>query len=324
MKIKLNFKLDELNLKRAKHFFDIYEPVRAIHDMPRRFFLGNKEPRKCRFCNGTKEKGAKFSKDAHVISHFMGNKNLLSYFECNECNEKFNPYENSFANFIGVNRTFLGVKSQTSKKIPKHKDLKERIDVFANNKEIYIDVQENKFKNYLDEETKTLNIPTQTQPFIPIHIPKLITKIGLSILEENELSDYKEALDFLIQEKEKDILFENNKFLNVPMCFINGFIEARPIALLFNKKSDREHILAPQKQVVIKFGNFIFQMALPFGKRDRQLLEKEFKRPLFPLDKSHIEEFGNSEYSLYNFSSCKQIVYHEKLCLSYDSMIEKD
>lgn len=43
MRIKLEFELDELNLKRAEYFFDIYEPVRAIYDMPNKFFLGSRE-----------------------------------------------------------------------------------------------------------------------------------------------------------------------------------------------------------------------------------------------------------------------------------------
>lgn len=45
-----------------------------------------KAQRKCIFCGSNT---AKFKKIAHAVSETVGNKSLVSHFECDECNEEF-------------------------------------------------------------------------------------------------------------------------------------------------------------------------------------------------------------------------------------------
>jgi hypothetical protein len=47
-----------------------------------------RDQRTCRFC-GKHHDASIFQKDAHIIPHFMGNKYLVSNFECDDCNSSF-------------------------------------------------------------------------------------------------------------------------------------------------------------------------------------------------------------------------------------------
>jgi hypothetical protein len=116
----LTLNLDENNLRKAQNFFSKYKLVSMLGDLEKKFTLGNKSDRVCRFCGKT-EAGVKFISDAHIIPEFMGNHNLLSYFECDSCNSIFSKYENSFANFMRITRTISQVKGKNNK-IPKYKD----------------------------------------------------------------------------------------------------------------------------------------------------------------------------------------------------------
>lgn len=92
----------------------------------------------CRFC-GENEK-SKFKKDAHIIPESLGNRFLISNFECDICNEKFSVYEDALNKFIGPIRTlgFVKGKSKKGKRIPKFKNLKTnlRIESSSNDKSI--------------------------------------------------------------------------------------------------------------------------------------------------------------------------------------------
>ena len=62
-----------------------------------------------------------FKKKAHVIPQSLGNRNIVSLFECDSCNGAiFSIYESSLAAFIGIPRTFAEIRGQ--KGVPTYKD----------------------------------------------------------------------------------------------------------------------------------------------------------------------------------------------------------
>ena len=170
--ISLTLKLDELNRDRAQHFLSIYDFETIIGDSDKKFSLGVKDPRICRFCKKT-DKEVTFKTDAHVMPQFMGNRNLLSYFECDECNSLFSLYEDSFANFFGISRTFAQIKRQ-SRKVPKYKDNKTGLEVFLTDTGIQMTMIEGNDPIKFDLENKSLEITTERPTYIPIHIPKTL------------------------------------------------------------------------------------------------------------------------------------------------------
>lgn len=84
-------------------------------------FLGNRTQRVCRICGQTGEEGATFRKDAHVIPAAFGNRSLLTYEECDICNEHIgSPLENHLADYLVLARVFGFIPRRNGKDV-KHK-----------------------------------------------------------------------------------------------------------------------------------------------------------------------------------------------------------
>lgn len=86
-----SFKGNEENLI---EFFENYE-IENIFIPPDKVVknLKKRPDRVCRYC-GLNATQATFKKEAHIIPHLMGNRYLVSDFECDKCNELFSKYEN--------------------------------------------------------------------------------------------------------------------------------------------------------------------------------------------------------------------------------------
>jgi CDGSH-type Zn-finger protein len=58
---------------------------------------------KCRFCG--EENPQEFNDKAHVIAEFTGNKDLIYFSECDNCNNTFSKYERDLSIFAGLYNT---------------------------------------------------------------------------------------------------------------------------------------------------------------------------------------------------------------------------
>jgi hypothetical protein len=321
--ITLTLKLDELNRDRAQHFMSIYDFETIIGDSEKKFYLGTKKPRICRFCKKT-DTEVPFKSDAHVMPQFMGNRNLLSYFECDECNTLFSSYEDSFANFFGISRTFAQIKGQTNK-VPKFKDPKTGLEVFLGDTGIQMSIIEGKDHIKIDPENKSLEITTERPTYVPIHIPKILIKVGLSMLPETDTMDYDFARRFIMQ-SDKDVRFKDSNILRILGYFIPGPPKfPRPFAQLFNKKSIKSELLCPSRQLILYYANYCFQIILPFADSDRWLQGKQIDNPIFPLliDNSHFDTFGTYHKLNLNLTSNeKKKAEEHKLTFSFDRFIK--
>lgn len=275
--------LDDRNAERAKRFFAAYPPAAAVGvtDPPAPEYLGSKSPRRCRFCHGVRP-AVKFSDNAHVLPQFMGNKNLRSYFECQDCNARFSRYEASFARFIGASRTISQIPGSGGK-IPKHEDTANglKLEMSAHALQLIYDTERTSFTVDLDK--KELTFTTVRHPYVPIHLLKVLVKIGLSLLNEDELAEYETARRFILSD-EHDALFAGNRMLHLYFYALPGppwF--SPPSAQLFTRAPDCPDML-PGKQIVLHYGNYCFQLAMPFGPADNaRLLGKTVQLPRFPL-----------------------------------------
>lgn len=319
--MELTLDLDKLNIDRAENFFNLYELETMIGDSEKKYFLGDKKtPRTCRFCSKSNLE-VKFNSDAHVIPQFMGNKNLLSLFECDECNNLFSKYEDSFANFFGITRTFSQIRGQ-SKKAPKFKDKKTGLEVVLTDTGITMSTIEGIDTITVDKEKKKLEIWTERPGYIPIHIPKALIKIGLCMLSAVDFHDY-DYSKFFIMKSENDIHFKDSKILRIYGYFIPGPPKfPKPFVQLYKRRELYKHNLLPNRQLILYYSNYCLQMIFPFAKSDEHLQGKNIDLPIFPLliDNSHFEEFGEYQQLNLNLTSDEKKSGEEhNISLSFDS-----
>ena len=86
------------------------------NDKGRKTYLPCKTQYYCRFCKETKTRSM-FKSDAHEVSEALGNKYLLSKYECDQCNKKFAECEENeigkLFKFYKANRGIEGKKGKT-------------------------------------------------------------------------------------------------------------------------------------------------------------------------------------------------------------------
>lgn len=319
--MKITFNLDDNNLKRALHFFSNYDMVNLLSDTPEKYYLGNSENKRCRFCDES-EPVVKFATEAHAIPRFMGNQNLLSNFECDSCNSIFSKYEDSFARFLGISRTLSQIKGKKGN-VPKFEDSKTSLQVVITEEGIKMSSTVGDDVIEMDEENKSFTIKTFKGIYTPIFIPKLLVKLALTMLPEEEIGNFNNTCKFLTNNSNNEN-FKNFNPLRVLSYYVPGpTIFDKPFLLLFKSKMDN----LPQYIFLLQYYNYQFQIVIPFGSNDEKLQGGKVELPIAPLflDKSHTEQFGKEKFRNLNLTSVKRKVSEaQNITFSYDRFEHKD
>ncbi len=266
------------------------------------------KPRKkrvCRFC----KKGfpdTLFRNNAHVIPQFLGNRYLIHNIECDACNLKFGVYETSFADSIGLLRTTDILEGHRN--IPKFKNdglvAYSEKDELGNHK-ILIEASDPK-KAIYNEKEDSIIFRTKKTPYVPLHIMKVLFKIGYSLLGEDELVDYPHLekiintsdLDNKLQEYCKVLVF------TFPNYFCN------PFSITFKKREEFKDFRLPTKIVLVYFGRFMYEFVL-LNSSDTFMIKKgETGRVLYTPPYWDINN-GMPSQKIIDFSS-PQVQYEEE------------
>ena len=182
-------------------FFNAYDCEKAIECSTKKIKgLLPKPKRICRFCN-SKYGEVFFKKDAHVISKLLGNKYLVSDFECDNCNQLFSEYESHLSHFIGPIRVFqklYGLEESLKFKSPDKKIIAESFNEYGlqNSLSIYRDnVQDFTFD--FDYEKCVTTIKLIKHSYSPLLVYKSILKMALSCISQDDLKNYQLAYKFV-------------------------------------------------------------------------------------------------------------------------------
>jgi len=90
-------------------------------------FIGNRYKRRCRYCSRAAP-AASFRMVAHAFPHFIGNRTLFGYDECDDCNRGFSRYaEHHFARYLGLERATSKIRGKRG--VPTYKDVGRRSEV---------------------------------------------------------------------------------------------------------------------------------------------------------------------------------------------------
>jgi hypothetical protein len=175
--------------KRESHFIDDFYDIHTVIILnnigrPKYNFIdGQKEFKTCRFCGKT-QNDVTFNNKSHVIPKFLGNFLVVSNFECDECNSHFSKYETELEKYI-------------------------KIPLIANTKDKDLKNRYGKNISRIDDNI-IISGEKEKVEFNGLFILKILLKFGYSMLIEEEIDNYKNI---------KDVLLDDNTHPLIPYVF---------------------------------------------------------------------------------------------------------
>lgn len=240
----------------------------------------DKENRICRWCNNTVDSAHKvtFKEKAHAISEALGNKNLILYDECDECNHRFaEGIEKDITNHFKILNTVWGIKGKNG--IPKIKfndveivnnELKKRIEISSSKIEI--------------KNNTPVSITYNADKLTKQNIYKALCKYALSLIGDEIFKDFCWTVDW-INGKEKV-----KKVPIVKELFTYKFFPEYPVMQLYVRKNNNINI--PKLFGVFYHTNIVYLFIVPVNKNEIERF-------------SDIDVF-NKFMSILPYSECKE------------------
>lgn len=212
--------------------------VGQVTNFPNETYLGNCEEKVCRFC-GKNQSEITFNEKPHVFPISTGNINLLSYYECDECNNFFGRYlEGEYQNLFSFVHNLYMVGGRKGK-IPlvQSNDNCNKITVINKNDDEKIHlISDIAGKEHVDIKGNTITLSSPDITIIPIAIYKCLTKMALAIMPEEELPNFQKTISWIREKKHKTIMQKKH------MCRYIEFKHAPyvkwPMGFLFKRKSN--------------------------------------------------------------------------------------
>lgn len=244
--------------------YGIEKMVFCPEEKPRN--LKEKNDRICRFC-GVSKSPKKFKKAAHVIPELMGNRYLISDFECDDCNHHFGTQENDLASFLGIVRTISQTKAKEGIPTflsPDKFKAKPNVELYGT-KAIQISQEGGIMINQsFDIKKGTGNFLFKANPYIPLNVFKALVKIALSVMPEYAMPLYKNGVDFILHDK---FSADANGWAKLQYSSLPfNFRFKSPFAFLFKKLDKSQKI--PTHIFVLHYANVVFTFPLVFNLDD--------------------------------------------------------
>ena len=184
----------------ACSFYDThYEVIGAWFLEPgKKIILGKQDNQVCRFCvQGCPE--VTFKSEAHAMPESLGNKSLYTTYECDVCNQMFGQgIENDFGNWSKPMRNFTrtrGKRGVPTIKMESAGGSQGRLGPME------AAIQQNPADPTpifeFDEKAKTVTFWPRRDPYTPVAVLKTFVKIGLSVLPEEEMPNFRGLLSWI-------------------------------------------------------------------------------------------------------------------------------
>src|ERR1043165_1591451 len=241
---------------RYAHFTHFYETEYFIEDQS-----GAKLPNTCfdnicRYCGSS----GKFRTIAHLCPESLGNKHIISKDECDQCNAKFGKYDNQLANFFQVIRVVGGIKGK--KGIPKYADQITTINVKVDGqrKTIQLNTAITKADVIIRKDISTVKVRFVSQSFRGRQVMRSLMKVGIALLDINELQDYQRVIKIL-QSHTTSIPFNLFPIYIWTMPF--NLYNAVSIVTMKRKSTSQTTLqVIPERIVALSFANQFVQVPL--------------------------------------------------------------
>lgn len=323
--------LDNINMQ-----YDLI--AHEILSSPQKIFIGSKDNRKCRFC-GKDSSQTTFKKIAHAFPEFLGNKTLIAYDECDECNEYFSEtVEDSFGKYLAPFRTVLMINGKNG--APTYKSNDERVRIGKNKKA----VQEISAKNSItppDNKSLLCKLPIddysivtvpknnevhfslKRQKYIKQNVLKCLHKMALSALPESELEYFKDTISWI---RGKNSSFDEHVNFQAHPCiytFVPGPRPYQHIEYRIYKSKELSSPISPYLFVMF-FENIGFQIGIAFSDFDKGKKGK-YSMPYYPSKHHSYSPFGQIKFAPIDLTSNEVTADEfERIVCHYDDRIPLD
>lgn len=258
----------------------------------------SKTQRKCIFCCSNT---VKFNKIAHAISETVGNKSLVSHYECDDCNEEFGKkFEDNLGKYMLPYKIITQIFGKKNQLISKDLSNNDSISYGS------FRIQVNKNKPVLEEvETKGIIIETKDtgiikkvnngfeitiprQHYNPLAVYCSFLKMAYSIMPLEFYEQYVKhiillkqivAKDSIYCDEEKEKIMKSNPNRGL-CCFFPGINPLGGINVILWQKVNLEEKSYPKMLFTLEMKNYSFTIPV--------LADKEqgtFKMPKFSSDK---------------------------------------
>ena len=226
--------------------------------------IGSRHNRICRYCGGTPPL-AKFRNVAHAFPQFIGNKSLISYDECDACNDKFSSsIDVHLARYLGIETTIAKIPGKRG--VPKYKvpGKAPRLEYSAKENMLHATAHVDDGFFEIDENRKEVKINSIRQPYQKRSAFKCLTKMALAIMPAAELIHFRHTLDWI--NSEDDRLITKGLY-----CFRSRSVHSLQAidAVLLKRQETSSSI--PYVTFFIAFYNFTLQIFLPLCAQDADL-----------------------------------------------------
>lgn len=261
--------------EQARLFFEHYDLETEIVCPEKKMVLSIlKKDRVCRFCN-KKEPEVKFKNAAHVIPESLGNRYLISAFECDTCNTRSGRYDDHLSHFLGVSRTLN--KTRGKEKVPTFKSPDKNIR--AEQSEFYgikdaitisrENVSDESFS--FDPSTGMGKLTFKKASYIPLLVYKSVLKMALTCVNGPHAAFYQLAIRYLMSNQLDNEVTGVSKLYSYHVPLGMGW--EVPFAAIYKKKDLISPI--PTHIFMIYFQNTIFQLFIPLHLSDIKLLNNK-------------------------------------------------
>lgn len=295
-----------------------YIPYKIYHlNSTEKIYLGDKDNKKCRFCNKSQPE-VTFNNIAHAIPEFVNNHNLISYYECDSCNSKFaRTIETHMGDYMNPYHTMSQVRGK--KGVPSYRKGGEKSRVDLKNDAINIESHDGEREIFeIDEENKTITIKVIRATYIPIAIYKCLTKMALTIMDEDELSHFRYALEWINEDNHDNSRFDI-KNLKCIYSFTPGPLPHDFTTCTIFKRKENHKDNVPYMIFLLAYGNYTFQIYIPMSDND----SGDVKLTAIPTPFDFKNEYGAPKYRILDFNSKEKIRNEEvRLNMNFETFKE--
>lgn len=313
-----------LNISEYEPLFN-YHHFKTLNENSYLYDQNNNENLTCLFCQKDSTQTT-FKKLPHVIPYLLGNKFLLHYEECDECNEFFgNTLECELDKYLNPHRT---LNRQTNRRgnLIKSELGKNRSFRYEEERGIYVvELLEDEVQFDPNSNHVTFNL-TQNK-YIPMLVYKAFIKIAYGLLPREHLYKFESMRKWIIN---KDNAFIPFHPLTATKYRLNGFstsildfiILHKEVTNLENFKKDLPIKEDLEYLIYFRYGHIIFEFPiltdLAFQKLDylkKNNLETAFNFPYIP-------KLGfPSEKEIVDFTETNKVKTIEPMYFFYDKKI---